>query len=60
MTKVAPALIVPDSPCFFFSLSAICQPVRSIALGEALRMVTVSCSGAGPIGLTSAPTMRIA
>ena len=51
MTKVAPALIVPDRPCLFFSLSAICQPTRSIALGEALRMVTVSCSGAGPIGI---------
>ena len=48
MTSVAPALIVPDRPCLFFSLSAICQPARSIALGEALRMVTVSCSGAGP------------
>ena len=58
ITRVAPALIVPDTPCLCFCLSAICQPLISIALGDALRMVTVSCSGAGPIGLTSAPTMR--
>jgi len=57
-TSGDPAFKVPDKLCLFLSLSAICQPARLIVFGEAFRIVTDSCPGAGPMGFTSAPTIR--
>src|SRR5215471_12246604 len=57
---VHPASRVPERLALFFILSAICQSVRSIDAGEALSIVTVSFSGAGPTGLTRAAMMQTA
>jgi hypothetical protein len=56
---VAPAASFPaGTGQVCFARSAIRQPVKSIAVGEALISVMVSASGAPPTGLTSAAITR--